>query len=102
VLLIIVAIRLWRAGRAEASVARKRMQMLAFASTALTAALVFSLAAGDEDSFSALVVALLGTLSGVAFLLGFAPPTTLRVLWRRPEQRRMQDAIGELMTANSE
>ena len=102
VLLIIVAIRLWRAGRAEASVARKRMQMLAFASTALTAALVFSLAAGDEDSFSAFVVALLGTLSGVAFLLGFAPPTTLRVLWRRPEQRRMQDAIGELMTANSE
>ena len=102
VLLIIVAIRLWRAGRTEASVARKRMRMLAFASTAFTAALVFSLAAGNEDSPGALVVALLATVSGVSFLLGFAPPTSLRVLWRRPEQTRMQDAIGGLMTATSE
>lgn len=101
-LLSIVAIRLWRAGRAEASVARKRMQMLAFASTALTAALVFSLATGDESALGMLVVALLGTLSGVAFLLGFAPPATLRLLWRRPEQNRMQDAIGELLSATSE
>ena len=48
VLLTIVAIRLWRAGRDEASVARKRMRMLAFASSALTAALVFSLAPGTR------------------------------------------------------
>ena len=101
-LLSIVAIRLWRAGRDEASVARKRMQMLAFASTSLTAALVFSLAAGDEGSLGSLVVALLATLSGVAFLLGFAPPASLRLLWRRPEQSRMQDAIGGLMAATSE
>jgi len=102
VLLIIVAFRLWRGGRTEASVARRRMQMLAFASTALTAALVFSLAAGDEDSPGALVVALLGTASAVAFLLGFAPPASLRALWRRPEQDRMQAAIGQLMGATSE
>jgi signal transduction histidine kinase len=76
--------------------------MLAFASTALTAALVLSLAAGDEHSLSALLVALLGTASGVAFLLGFAPPAILRMLWRRPEQARMQEAIGGLMTATSE
>ena len=75
VLLTIVAIRLWRAGRGEASVARRRMRMLALASTALTAALVLAVAAGDQDdSVLALVVALLGTTSGVAFLLGFAPP----------------------------
>jgi signal transduction histidine kinase len=102
VLLTIVAIRLWRAGRAEASVARRRMRMLAFASTALTGALVLSLAAGGEDSLGALLVALLGTLSGLAFLLGFAPPASLRLLWRRPEQVRMQEAISGLMTATSE
>jgi signal transduction histidine kinase len=101
-LLSIVAIRLWRAGRDEASVARKRMRMLALAATTLTAALVFSLAAGDEGSLSSLLVALLGTLSGIAFLLGFAPPVSLRLLWRRPEQNRMQDAIGGLMAATSE
>ena len=102
VLLIIVAIRLWRAGRAEASVARKRMQMLAFGSAALIAALLLSVAAGEEDSSLALVVALLGTVSGVTFLLGFAPPASLRLLWRRPEQIRMQDAIGELMAATND
>ena len=100
-LLSLVAIRLWRAGRGEASVARKRMQMLAFASTALTAALVLALAAGDGESLAELGVTLLATLSGFAFLLGFAPPSTLRLLWRRPEQARMQDAIGELMSATS-
>jgi signal transduction histidine kinase len=102
VLLIIVAIRLWRAGRSEASVAQKRMRMLAFASTALTVALVLSLAVGDDDSLGELLVALLATLSGVAFLLGFAPPAGLRLLWRRPAQLRMQDAIGELMAATTE
>src|SRR5687767_4960131 len=102
VLLTIVAIRLWRAGRAEASVARKRMRMLAFASSALTAALVLSLAAGGADSLGALLVALLATMSGVAFLLGFAPPASLRLVWRRPEQARMQEAIGGLMAATSE
>jgi signal transduction histidine kinase len=101
-LLSIVAVRLWRAGRDEASVARKRMQMLAFASTVLTAALVLSLAVGDEGSLGSLAVALLATLSGVAFLLGFAPPASLRLFWRRPEQIRMQDAIGGLMAATSE
>ena len=48
------------------------------------------------------MVALIATLSGIAFLLGFAPPAGLRLLWRRPEQVRMQDAIGELMAATSE
>jgi signal transduction histidine kinase len=102
VLLIIVAIRLWRAGRSEASVAQRRMRMLAFASTALTVALVLSLAVGDDDSLGELFVALLATLSGVAFLLGFAPPAGLRLLWRRPAQLRMQHAIGELMAATTE
>ena len=102
VLLAIVAIRLWRAGRAEASVARKRMRMLAFASSALTVALILAVAAGDEESVGSLLVALLATLSGVAFLLGFAPPAGLRLLWRRPEQARMQEAIGGLMAATSE
>jgi signal transduction histidine kinase len=102
VLLLLVAARLWRAGRDEASVARRRMQLLAVASTSLTAALLLSLGAGDEDSAYALGVALLGALSGVAFLLGFSPPAGLRLLWRRPEQSRMQLATGELMAATNE
>jgi signal transduction histidine kinase len=102
VLLLIVAMRLWRAGRAEATVARRRMQMLAIAATAITAALVLAAAGPNQDSPDALAIALLGTLSAVAFMLGFAPPNDLRLLWRRPEQERMQLAIGELMSATSE
>ncbi len=78
VLLLIVAVRLWRAGRTEATVARRRMQMLAIASTAITAALVLAAAGGDDDSLLALATGLLATSSAVAFMLGFAPPNGLR------------------------
>ena len=74
VLLLIVSVRLWRAGRSEASVARRRMEMLAVAATAITAALVLAAAGGDDDSVLALVTGLVATLSAVAFMLGFAPP----------------------------
>jgi signal transduction histidine kinase len=102
VLLTLVAVRLWLAGRAEATVARRRMRMLAFASVALTVALILAVAARDEDSVGALVVALFVTLSAIAFILGFSPPSVLRIMWRRPEQAQVQQAIGQLMTATSE
>lgn len=102
VLLLIVAARLWRAGRTEATVARRRMRMLALAATAITGALVLAAAGPDENSSFALGIALLSTFSAVAFMLGFAPPDGLRLLWRRPEQQRMQLAVGELMSATSE
>ena len=102
VLLCLVAWRLWRASRQEATVARRRMQLLAFAATAVVVALLVGVAAPDQGEPGALVGALIGTASGLAFLLGFAPPAPLRFAWRRPEQARMQEAIGELMTATSE
>jgi signal transduction histidine kinase len=102
VLLSVVAWRLWRASRQESTVARRRMQMLAFAASAVVVALLVGVASPDQDEWGALVGALIGTLSGVAFLLGFAPPSALRFAWRRPEQTRMQAAIGELMAASSE
>ena len=102
VLLQLVAIRLWRAGRHEATVARRRMQMLALASTALAVTLLVSVAASGNHSWFELTVGLLGALSALGFLLGFSPPPALRLLWRRPEQLRMQLAIGELMGATTE
>ncbi len=102
VLLTLVAVRLWRAGRSEATVARRRMRMLAFASAAITVALLLAVAVGNDDSAGALAVGLIGTLSALAFILGFSPPAVLRMLWRRPEQARVQQAIGQLMTATTE
>jgi signal transduction histidine kinase len=95
---ITAAWRLWRAGRDQPSVARKRMRFLAVASAALTVALFVSVSAGDADSWLRAASQVLGFLSAVAFYLGLAPPQALRVVWRTPESRRLQEAIASLMT----
>jgi signal transduction histidine kinase len=97
VLTIVVAWRLWRAGRAQPSVARRRMHLLSFAASAITVALIVSIAASDTDSPASLASGVFATVSAVAFVLGLAPPAIVRALWRAPEQRRMQDAIVSLM-----
>jgi len=101
VLLLIVAIRLWRGARAEATVARRRMRMLALGATTLSTALVLALASPGKGSPLALTIGLLATVSGITFLLGFAPPAWLRALWRRPEETRLQLATGELLAATT-
>jgi hypothetical protein len=94
---IVVITRLWRAGRAQPSVARIRMRMLSFASAALTVAIISSAVATGQDSGGAAFVQLLALLSGVAFLLGLEPPQLVRFAWRAPEQQRLQEAIRGLM-----
>jgi signal transduction histidine kinase len=96
VLSIVVAWRLWRAGRGEPSVTRRRMQMLSLASTGITLALVL-VAFAPQDSTLALVSGLLAIFSAISFALALAPPELVRVVWRRPEQLRLQEAIGSLM-----
>lgn len=102
VLSTVVAARLWRAGRGQPSVARRRMQLLSIAATALTLTILLAATGTDSGSPVALAVALLATLSALAFLLGLAPPEILRTVWRRPEQERLQDAITRLMGATTE
>ncbi len=102
-LTVVVTWRLWTAGRDEASVPRRRMQLLALAAAAITVALLVSVSSPDEGSTADLASTLLSTLSALSFLIGLAPPTALRVAWRRPEQARLQAAITDLMRAgNSE
>ncbi len=99
-LIVVVTVRLYRAGRGQPSVARKRMHMFAFAAAAITAALL--LAVRDEGGEAwELAVDVTATLSVLAFLFGLAPPAILRLIWRRPEQRRLQDAIAGLMRATT-
>jgi signal transduction histidine kinase len=102
VLSVVVAIRLWRAGLGQPNVARRRMQLLAIASVALTLALIVSSVANDENTVGALMTELLVTAAAFAFLLGLSPPAALRLLWRRPEQEQLQDAIGRLMIVTTE
>jgi signal transduction histidine kinase len=98
VLSVVSAVRLWRAGTAQPAVARRRMHLLALASGGLVLALLLAVFSADEDSALALWTQILASLSALAFLLGFAPPTPLRLWWRIPEQTRVQQAIASLLT----
>jgi signal transduction histidine kinase len=73
------------------------MQILALASAALALAIVLVASVTDSDSPVAAAGQLLALASALAFLLGLAPPHVLRILWRRPEQERLQQAIQNLI-----
>jgi signal transduction histidine kinase len=100
-LTVVVAWRFWRAGRGQSSVARRRMYLLGLASAAITVALIVVASNPDETSWVTLAATLLSTLSALLFLVGLAPPPSLRLVWRRPETRRTQEAIADLMGATS-
>jgi K+-sensing histidine kinase KdpD len=98
VLAAFTARRLWVAGTGEPSVARRRMRLLALASTLLTAALFLSVVSPRNDSAPEAAAQLVATLSSLAFLLGLRPPAILRQWWRGPENRRVQSALESLVS----
>jgi signal transduction histidine kinase len=102
VLTVVVAVRLWRAGREQPSVSRRRMRLLSGASAAITLAILIVASSPGEASPAAVVAASTATLSGVLFLLALAPPAFVRAAWRRPEEARAQAAIADLMGATTE
>ena len=89
--------QLWLAGRNQPSVARRRMRLLAVAVLLLTIALLLTTSA-DRDSVRAFVTEVIAIVSAGLFGLGMAPPQLLRMVWRRPEQERLQQTIQSLMT----
>jgi signal transduction histidine kinase len=101
VLSVIVAVRLWRAGRGQPSVAQRRMRFLAAAAALLTAALLLAGLGSREGSPLDLAIGLMAALSGIGFIVGVAPPAVIRLLWRRPETARIQEAIAGLMRAET-
>jgi two-component system sensor histidine kinase KdpD len=97
----IAAYRLWRAGRDQPTVARNRMRMLSLAAIALTATLFFAVVAPADENALQIGISAMGIASALLFLLGFSPPTLVRLAWRRPEQERTRQAIGGLMAATT-
>jgi signal transduction histidine kinase len=94
-------VRLWRAGRHQPGVARRRMRVLALAVASVTIALFVAAFGADAGSGVALVGAGLTTAAAVLFLAGLSPPSWLRFMWRRREQQQIQNATVELMSATS-
>lgn len=101
---IVVAVRFWRAGRAQKSAAATRMKMLAAASVILSIALIASGeggAAAERPTFE-LLIRLLTLGSVLAFFLAFAPPRWLRQIWIRSVEDRLRRGTIELMSATNE
>lgn len=97
VLAALSAWRLWRAADPQPSIARRRMRLLAGASAVLTLALFLVVLATDPDSPLDAAAQALAFVGIVGFLGGLAPPLILRLYWRAPEQRRLQEAISSLV-----
>ena len=102
-----VAVRLWRGGRGQPGVAKRRMQLLASGTVLLNVALLLaaavSSAGGDtQEPAIRITTTVLAWLSAGAFLLGFAPPSSLRHAWRQDDERNLRRAEANLMTAITE
>jgi hypothetical protein len=96
-----VAARLWRGGRGQPGVARRRMQLLSVGTLVMNAALLLVGLSGSGAAPVQIVTTLLGWSSAVLFLLGFAPPGGLRHAWRQPDERNLRRAEARLMTATT-
>jgi signal transduction histidine kinase len=100
VLSALVSVRLWRGGKGQPVLARRRVRALAVASGLITVA-IFVVAFAGTESPAALVGQIVGAASALSFILALSPPLAVRAVWRRQEQRRVQGAIAELMGATT-
>ncbi|MGH2679307.1 MAG: ATP-binding protein [Actinomycetota bacterium] len=96
----VVAVRLWRAGKGQPTVARRRMRTLSLGASGLALALVLT----GNLSTSGVVEILVQTLvlaAALLMLVGFAPPRILRAAWRRREDAALREAGLSLMEATT-
>ncbi len=103
ILSAVVGVRLWRGGKGQPGVARRRMRTLSLATLGLALALLISgvsAPAGDEDPTPlSFVIQIAAFSTAPLFLLGFAPPRLVRMAWRREEELALRAAELELMKA---
>jgi hypothetical protein len=103
VISLVVAVKLWRAGRGQPKAARQRMRGLSVAATGLSVVIVVSgLAPSSSEEPGPLAVAgqVVTLVCTLLFYLAFAPPAMLRNPWRQQEQEALREAMGDLKAAN--
>ena len=96
----VVTLRLWRAGRGQPTIARRRMQTMSLGAGGLALALVVAGEFSDAGG-AAVLVQLLATFSAPLMLIGFAPPYALRTWWRKEEDATLRNAELALMEATT-
>jgi PAS domain S-box-containing protein len=100
-LLSIVGARLWRGGRGQPTVTRRRMRTMSLGAIGLAVALILAGFAPADQRVNALqlAISLLGIAAGPLFLLGFATPSGVRAAWRKYEETKFREAELGLMEA---
>jgi PAS domain S-box-containing protein len=96
----VVALRLWRAGRGQPTVVRRRMRTMSIGAVGLALALVLGGEFSDSRT-TEVVVQLLALAAAPLMLIGFAPPRILRLAWRRREEAGLKQASSSLMEATT-
>ncbi len=86
-----------REARRSSGIARRRMNLFAGASIALTTALLLSAFSGngvsEEIHILSIFIQLIAAVSAVLFLVALAPPRFLRASWRAHELESMQGGL---------
>lgn len=96
-------IKLWRRGKNQPTVIRRRMRSLSLGTFGLALAIIVSVTFGrpGEVSLARIVTLMIGVLCGPLFVLGATPPAWVIMLWRRPEVAVMREAVKQLMGAET-
>lgn len=88
-----VSMLLWRSGRRQPMLPRRRMRLLGAAAFGLNISVIVSAMVGSEQSAAMdITAALIAVVCAVLFYLALAPPGPLRVWWRRHEEASLQRA----------
>jgi len=95
-----VAVRLWRAGKGQPTVARRRMRTMSLGATGLALALVLG-GNFSNGGVTEILVQVLVLAAAPLMLIGFAPPRMLRVAWRQREAAASREAALSLMEATT-
>lgn len=94
--------RLWSAGRAQPTVARRRMTTLAAGAFSINLApIVAAVAPGERGSAVEVSTTVFAFLSALFFYAGYFPHTLLRIWWRRSEEATLREAAGTLISATT-
>jgi signal transduction histidine kinase len=99
---VLAATGLWRAGRGQPSVVRRRMQALGTGAVLLALALVASGASSGASTSVQVATSLAGVAAVCLLVVAFVVPPWLRAAWRSADLMRLGHAERGLMAAVTE
>ena len=101
-LFIVVGTKLWRAGRGQPTVPRRRMRLMAIATMGMNLSVIAGQVVPDDQvSVARLILRLLSLTSAAMLYVGLAPPQWLLHVWRRKAGMEFQRIMGALVSART-